>query len=361
MATIGDVARAAGVSRTAVSFAFNEPSRLSAETLARIRRIADELGYYPSPLARSLISKRVGVLGLLIPQGTATLFANPFFAELLRGIGLICDRHDFSVLLVPPAQGSVTRALTRAAVDGFVVVGLDDKHAALDLLRRRRVPFVTLDGQALPDVPAVNVDDYDGAYRAAQHLVTLGHRQALVISISPPQGARTEDAGPGFSGVAARRLEGYRDAFAHAGLASPEQPLVADESTREGGRHAMLVAWARGVRPSAVLAMSDVIALGVMDAARELGLGIPGDISLVGFDDIPAAQLCRPALTTVHQPALEKGMIAARLLVDRQAGNQQVEHQVLAATLVVRESTAPMCEPRTAVPAADGHGGATLH
>jgi alanine racemase len=107
MPTIGDVAHKAGVSRTAVSFAFNDPSRLSAGTLNRILRIADELGYYPNPLARSLTSKRVGVLGVLIPQGTATLFANPFFAELLRGIGLICDRQELAILLVPP--GSIRR------------------------------------------------------------------------------------------------------------------------------------------------------------------------------------------------------------------------------------------------------------
>lgn len=345
MATIGDVARAAGVSRTAVSFAFNEPARLSAETLNRILRVADELGYFPNPLARSLISKRLGVLGLLVPQGTATLFANPFFAALLRGIGQICDRHEFSILLVPPVQGSVTRALSRAAVDGFVVVGLDDHHVALDVLQRRRVPFVTVDGPALPGISAVNVDDHGGACQAARHVIALGHHQALVISISPPHGARADDAGPGFSGVAARRLAGYRETFAQAGLALPDQPLVAEESTREGGRAAFLAAWSAGARPTAVLAMSDSIALGVMDAAREVGLAIPADLSIVGFDDIPVAQLCRPALTTVHQPAIEKGMIAARLLIDRQAGGERVEHRVLEARLIVRGSTAPAHRP----------------
>lgn len=338
MATIADVARQAGVSRTAVSFAFNDPSRLSAETLQRILQVADDLGYYPNPVARSLISKRVGVLGLLIPQGTAMLFANPFFAELLRGIGQICDEHDFSLLLVPPVQGSLLRSLARAAVDGYITIGLEEHHPAMELLRRRKASFVTLDGPALPLISAVNVDDRGGARRAASHLIERGHRDVLVLGIRPAQGEIT-DGVAAYTGVSAARLAGYRDAFAEAGLPLSEGRIVYCDSTREGGLQALLDAWNGGIRPRALLAMSDIIAMGAMEAARRLALRVPEDLAIVGFDDIPDAQICRPALSTVYQPAQEKGCLAARLLVDRQGGDQRVEHHVLPTTLIVRGSS----------------------
>lgn len=342
MVTIADVARAAGVSRTAVSFAFNDPGRLSSDTRDRILAVAQELGYFPNPVARSLINKRVGALGLLIPQRTATLFANPFFAELLRGIGHVCDRHDFAVLLVPPVQGSITRALSRALADGFVVVGLEEAHPAITMLRQRTLPFVTVDGPPLPQVSAVNVDDEGGAYQAAQHLLALGHREVLVISIRPAQGERVDehDDRP-HSGVSDRRLAGYRRAFADAGIPFREDYVIAADSTREAGEQALRTAWLAGFHPTAVLAMSDIVAIGVLDAADRLELAVPDRLSVVGFDDIPAAHWRRPALTTVHQPGLEKGMRAARLLIDRHAGSNEVEHQMLPANLVVRDSTAP--------------------
>ena len=341
MATIADVARLAGVSRTAVSFAFNEPSRLSAETLQRILQVADELGYYPNPVARSLISKRVGVLGLLIPQGTAMLFANPFFAELLRGIGQVCDEHNFSLLLVPPAQGSLLRSLARVAVDGYITIGLEERHPAIELLRRRKGPFVTLDGPALPQVSSVSVDDRGGARQAAAHLIERGHQEVLVLGIRPAQGEIT-DGVAAYTGVSAARLAGYRDAFAAAGLPLGEGHIVYCDSTREGGLQALLDAWAGGARPTGLLAMSDIIALGALGAARQIGLRVPEDLAIVGFDDIPDARFCHPALSTVHQPALEKGCLAARLLVDRQAGGDRVEHHVLPTTLIVRESSTTM-------------------
>lgn len=337
MPTIADVARQAGVSRTAVSFAFNDPSRLSSETLNRILGVAHELGYYPNPVARSLISKRVGVLGMVIPQSTSSLFANPFYAELLRGVGQVCDQQDFALLLVPPAQGSLTRAFSRAAVDGFVVIGLDDRHPAMEMLRRRRVPFVTVDGPPLAEAPSVNIDDRGGACQAAQHLLDLGHRDLLTIAIRPPDGERTDDQVP-FDGVSAVRLAGYRDAFERANVPYPAR-VIPTASTREAGQQAFHAVWEAGARPSAVLAMSDIIALGVLDAARDLGIRVPEDLSVVGFDDIPAARLCRPALTTVFQPTVEKGMRAAQMLIDRHAGDEAIAHHTLPTQLIVREST----------------------
>ena len=341
MATIADVARRAGVSRTAVSFAFNDPGRLSRDTLERIHAVAHELGYYPNPVARSLISKRIGAIGLVIPQHTAVLFANPFFAELLRGIGHVCDRHNLSVLLVPPVEGSVTRALSRAAADGFIVVGLNADHPAIVTLRQRHRRFVIVDGPTMPQVSAVNIDDQTGAYSAAAHLLALGHRRMLVIAIQPALDELAEHADRRFSNVAIRRLAGYRKAFEEHGATFDEESIIAAESTREGGAQALHEAWEGGARPTAILAMSDIIALGAIDAARSLQLEIPRDLSIVGFDDIPAAQWCRPALTTIHQSAIAKGICAAQLLIDLQAGIDEVRHEQLPADLIIRGTTAP--------------------
>ena len=357
MATIADVARKAGVSRTAVSFAFNDSSRISKDTYARIHAAADELGYYPNPAARRLSTKRADVIGLLIPQQITALFANPFFASLLRGIGHVCDRYDYAVLLVPPVQGSLTSALRRAAVDGLIVVGLDEDHPAIVALVRQGIPFVTVDGPALPHAPAVNVDDEAGAYEAAHHLLSLGHREVLMISIRPAQADLAAEAVHPFSYVAARRLDGYRRAFAEAGVPFQDEYIIPVDTSHQGGQRALRTAWLAGARPTAVLAMSDITALGVLEAAISLGLSVPADLSVVGFDDIPPAEWSRPALTTVRQGGVDKGMRAARLLIESQLGNQPVEHQMLPTTLIVRDTTA---QPRTRrLP--EGHDQQALH
>jgi DNA-binding LacI/PurR family transcriptional regulator len=335
MATIADVARKAGVSRTAVSFAFNDPSRLSRETLARILAVSHDLGYYPNPAARSLISKHVGVIGLLIPQHTAMLFANPFFAELLRSIGQVCDEQDLAVLLVPPVHGSVTRALSRAATDGFIVVGLHGDHPAIATLRHRQKLFVVVDG------PAVTIADQAGACQAAVHLLALGHRELLVIAIQPAVGERGEYGKLRFSSVAERRLAGYRQAFEERGILWREQSVVAVDSTREGGALAFRQVWDTGFHPTAVLAMSDIIALGVIDAALALGLSVPEHLAVVGFDDIPAARWCQPGLTTIHQSAMEKGICATQLLIEHREARVPERHCLLPTALIVRSSTAP--------------------
>lgn len=340
MPTISDVARQAGVSRTAVSFAFNDPSRLSSATLERILKAAEELGYFPDPVARSLSSKRVGALGLLVPQRTMTLFSNPYFAELLRGIGYVCDRHDFSILIVSPIEGSLMRAIQRAAADGFVVVGLDQYHPAFNVLLQRRVPLVTVSDQVVDGIPSVNVDEREGARQAAEHLLGLGHRDVLVIRLRPAYGEPESDGAVHSGYVTDERFAGYRLAFDAAGVPFRDDLVIDSESTWEGGRQAFQTAWMAGARPTAVLAMSDIVALGAASGAGALGLAVPSDLSIIGFDDIPAARWVRPQLTTVHQSAVETGMRAAGMLIDRLLHDATPDHVVLPAGLVVRETTA---------------------
>src|SRR2546428_784779 len=187
--TIHDVAGKAGVSTAAVSHAFNDPERLRATTVTRILDAARELGYAPNPHARALHSQRVGVLGVLFPQPIATVFANPFFASFLEGIGSVTDERGIGLLTVTPVGGSLERAIAAAPVDGFVIIGLDERNPDVAPLRKRGVPFVVVDGDA-ETASSVNVDDEGGAHAAAEFLLDRGHRELLVLTFHAPPETR---------------------------------------------------------------------------------------------------------------------------------------------------------------------------
>jgi alanine racemase len=335
---IADVAREAGVSKTAVSFAFNAPDRLSVETTERIRSVALRLGYTPHPVARMLTQRRTGTIGVLTPQALSVVFRNPFFGAFSAGVARVAEEHGYALHFISPFRGSLVGAMTRATVDGVVAVGLGADHPEIEDIRRAGLPLVLVDSQALPDHGSVEVDDAAGAREAAAYLAGLGHRDVLVLSVEPPS---TGDEHP--DGVTARRLRGYRDGFDPVGVAIGEDDVIEGPASIEGGAAALRRAWDAGLRPTAILAMSDVIAIGAMRALRELGLDVPGDVSVVGFDDIDLATYVDPALTTVHQPIDRKGEEAVRVLVAviERPGATNVEHRRLETRLVVRDSTGP--------------------
>jgi DNA-binding LacI/PurR family transcriptional regulator len=329
--TIADVASAAGVSKTAVSFAFNNPERLGQVTLERVLGVAHDLGYAPHPAARALSMRRSGTIGVLIPQRLSTVFANPFTSELIQGLGELCEEHDLTMLLVPPLDGSLEGAIRQASVDGFISLGLSPDDRALEMLDRIGIPAVLVDSDASPNHPSVNVDDEGGAEAAAQHVLDLGHREIAII-VLPPTRAQV-----GLTPVASRRLAGYNRAIERAG-APPPFTVTAGVTMSAGARAFDALPKGRR-RPTAVLAMSDVAAIGMMAAARAAGLRIPEDLSVVGYDDLPIAAWTNPALTTVRQPIVEKGRLAARLLIQRMKGKVVESPPALGTSLVIRGST----------------------
>ncbi|HSS61529.1 MAG TPA: LacI family DNA-binding transcriptional regulator [Candidatus Limnocylindrales bacterium] len=335
--TIADVASAAGVSKTAVSFAFNNPERLGQATLERVLGVAEDLGYTPHPAARALSTKRSGTIGLLIPQRLSTVFANPFVSELIQGLGEQCDEHDLTLLLVPPLDGSLEGAIRQASVDGFISLGLTRDDSAIRVLEKLGIPTVLIDSDASASHPAINIDDQGGAEAAAEHLLELGHRQLAVLVLPP---ARAE-VNP--TPAAARRLAGYRKAIARAGAPAPVT-MVAGISVGAGARGFESLPTGRR-RPTGVLAMSDMAAIGVMSAAQASGLRVPEDLSVVGFDDLPASAWTNPPLTTVRQPIVEKGRLAARLLIECMNGKAVESPQPLRTNLVVRKSTSRVPDP----------------
>src|SRR2546428_11203891 len=214
--TIADVAIAAGVSKTAVSFAFNNPENLGQATLERVLRVARALGYAPHPAARALSMRRSGTMGVLILQRLSTVFANPFLSELMRALRERCKGNDLIWLLVPPLDGSLESAIRQASVDGFISLGLSPDDKTLRLLDRNGIPTVLVDSDPSPEHPVVNVDDRGGAEEAARHLLELGHTQ-LAIIVLPPTRSQLET-----TPTAARRMAGYEAAIAGAGAPAPE-------------------------------------------------------------------------------------------------------------------------------------------
>lgn len=341
---IDDVARRAGVSKTAVSFAFNQPENLNAATRDRILAAASELGYRPSPIARRLANRRTDQIGLVVPQSTHDIFANPFLPELVRGIGDVCDAEGIAVVIVPPVGGSIARAVEGALVDGLILLGLAADHPDLGEVRRSGVRLVGLDIEGFEDLDVIAVDDEDGSRQAAEHLLALGHRHVAVVLMAEHPDTAVDE----LHGISARRLAGTRRGFG----CPPDADTSADGSirlevlaapvTEEGGRAVFEEVAGYDPMPTAVIAMSDVTAIGIMSAARDAGLELPDDLSIVGYDDVPAAAWTTPRLSTVHQPIREKGRRAAQRLIGaiRSGSDHRPVVELLPTRLVVRGSSA---------------------
>ena len=322
--TLQDLAGTLGVSKTTVSNAFSRPDQLSPELRERVMEAARAAGYAgPNPVARMLRTGRAGALGLILPESLPFALDDPTTSELIRGIADACEERRLGLLIVPGAtRARDPRTITDVAVDGFIAYSLPWETPALQHVLARGEPVVIVDEPRIPGVATVGVDDFAGAQLAAGHLVGLGHRRlGIVTSPFKPDGytGRGDAARIASStfDVATRRLQGYRAALADAGLAVGDVPLYECAlSDEELGRQAGRDLLERTPRPTAILAMSDRLALGVLAAARELGVAVPAELSVVGFDDIPGAATSRPSLTTVRQPLRLKGYAAARYLLD---------------------------------------------
>lgn len=340
--TIKDIAERAGVSKTTVSFALNDPGRISAETRKRVLDAVEELGYEPNSLARALATRRLGAIGLLFPQPLPEALENPYLCELMRGIGEVCEDHGLALTMLPPVRGKAEEAARRAVVDAVLTVGIGPETEVAKVLLRRHLPFVTIDATEGGPVPNVGIDDEGAAETLMSHVLSLGHRRVGVLQLRPE--AWSPEGPSSYSPVSLRRLAGFRRALGRAGieLGGPEAPSVMAEGSYEGGSAAAesLLDGPGGPDLTAMVAMADIIALGAIEAAKRRGLSVPENLSIAGFDDIPLAARSRPTLTTIHQPGLEKGVAAARLALELLEGGHP-EGRRLSATLERRDSTVP--------------------
>ncbi len=350
--TLATIARAVGVSTSTVSNAYNRPHKLTSALRERILATARELGYPgPDPAARSLRRGRAGSIGLLFGETLAYAFQDPVAVEFLRGVAEGTAKHGTVLQLIAALdadeQEGAASLLAGAIVDGLVVWTLPERHPLLRLARERGIPLVIHGSPRLDGVPFVGIDDRAAARAAAEHLLQLGHRSLAVISqpFGPARRARRRDPAtpvrPSYR-VTRERLAGYRAA---AAAATPHPAAlhvheVAVNSRDEGHRAALALLQATP-RPTAVLAMSDQLAVGALAAARELDLRVPHDLSVVGWDDAAAARASDPPLTTIRQSLHDQGRTCARLLIAATRGEVAAEDLVHLAPweLVVRAST----------------------
>ncbi|MFR9777642.1 LacI family DNA-binding transcriptional regulator [Micromonospora sp. MS34] len=348
--TLQDVADAVGVSRSTVSNAYSRPDQLSAALRTKILDAARRLGYPgPNPTARSLRRGYVGALGVLFTSELSYAFTDPFAVRFLAGVSRTAERHGTGLLLMPlPADRAQVRGVVEnAAVDGFCVYCVGDEDWALRAIRDRGLPYVTTAprADAGPEDRYVGIDERAAARSVAAHVAALGHRRVALLgeTVLPgvaPGPLRLADPTDASHPTTRGRLTGFADAFAAAGVAWPAITVLnATANSRAAGAAAVAPVLAGDAPPTTVLACSDVLALGVLDALAAAGPRPAYPISVTGFDDI--AEAAAAGLTTVRQPAEEKGRLAAELLLEPPVDPAE-GHLVLPTDLVVRTSTGPV-------------------
>jgi DNA-binding LacI/PurR family transcriptional regulator len=349
--TLQTVADRVGVSRMTVSNAFSRPDQLSPALRERILAAAEELGYVgPDPTARALARGSTGAVGVLLTDSIQEAFLDEVATRFLGSVAAGLEPTGLALTLITASDGASVPA-RELPLDGAVVYSCRPQSPSLDWLIRRKLPLVYVDQAPQPGHPSVNIDDRGGARAAARHLLELGHRRiaCLTANLHGPHGVLTDPASLHDAYVATERLEGWLEELHSAGADSS----IMVEPYRPGVEYADRLLDVDD-RPTAVLCFSDAIALTVIEAARRRGLDVPGDLSVVGYDDAPMAARVTPGLTTVAQDVDRKGREAAAALVAEMAGRRlgrppAAPHVVLPTSLVVRESTAP--------PRADLHDG----
>ncbi|MFC0707353.1 LacI family DNA-binding transcriptional regulator [Cellulomonas sp. CW35] len=344
--TLADVASAAGVSVSTASLAFSGAGPIASTTRERVLSAAADLGYLgPNPLGRQLRSGRSGIVGVVVGDALRRSFRDPVSIQVLDGLVGTLGEMSLGVLLIPgpsdPAEAPVDPLVLSAAMDVAVLLwGSGTQDPVLDALRRRGVPTVVVEGVPEPDVATVGIDDRRGMADVVRHLQDLGHERFACVTL-----AFDRQRGEGFVEparwdevvwqVTRRRLDGVRD----AGV-TPESVYETPASLVEHGKAAGFAILSREDRPTAVVCQSDLLASGVVLAARELGLAVPGDVSVAGFDGLDLPWLAPDVLTSVVQPLAEKGVVVGRAVASLLAG-QMPEPTVLPVALRPGTTTGP--------------------
>ena len=328
--SIKDVAVAAGVSHSTVSRALQQSSLVNAQTAEKVQRMAREMGYRVSAVARGLVTNRTRTIGVVV-----TTIADPFVAEVVGGIEETANDHGYSVFLAnsnaePDREIKVVRSFEERRVDGIVVTSSRVGALYVPMLSEMQVPIVLINNQHPGEfVHSVMIANVEASREAAKHLIGLGHR--LIAYLGNRFGHQSD----------MERFAGYRQALEEADLAFRPELVAHGDGGPEGGVQAMEKLLALPEPPTAVFCYNDMSALGALKAIRASGLRVPGDISIVGFDDLFVAQYTEPPLTTVRQPKRQMGRLAMETLLKLMGGSESEEHIRVPGELIVRESTAP--------------------
>jgi LacI family transcriptional regulator len=328
---IREIARRAKVSTATVSRAINRVPTVDPQLAKRVWKVADELGYYPNTQARALVSGKSRIFGLVVSEIT-----NPFFPEIVQTFEELAVQNDYEILLTSTVHDtkkmktSVRRMLERR-VDGVAILTFGMEEALLDDLRLRKVPLVFVDvGPDAPGVSNIRIDYEHGIRQAVQHLAALRHREIAFV------------AGPSHLKSALARKEAFQKSMNEIGLEAGEETIVVGDHTMEGGMRALGELMKLRDRPTAVLCSNDMTAIGVMREAYDLGIHVPQDLSVVGFDDIRLSEFTIPPLTTVQMSQAGLARIAFKALmneVTQVTASQGRKEYKLVTHLILRRST----------------------
>jgi LacI family transcriptional regulator len=328
--TIRQIAKLAGVSRSTVSRVINDHPNVSPETRDQVLQVVAETGFHPDPIARSLSSRRAGIIGLVIPLAIQSLFEDPFFPRLMQGISQGCNNHDYTLTLfllhsLEEESKLYARVSRRQLLDGVIVTATRGGDPLIPRLIANRIPFVMHGRHDDPRVSFVDVDNAAGAYTAVTHLVRLGRRRIALIS------------GPSGSLAAEDRKRGYLNALQERRVPVDESLIIHGDFTETSSYEAVQRLLPHD--PDAVFVASDSMALGALRALHEVGKRVPDEVAVVGFDDMPQAATVDPPLTTIRQPIQQTGVLAVEMLIDiLENGADPPRRIILPTELVIRAS-----------------------
>ncbi|MBU1206965.1 MAG: LacI family transcriptional regulator [Proteobacteria bacterium] len=338
-ATIKDIAREAGVSVATVSRALTEKDGMSEETRECILQIAKNLNYYPNLQARGLVAKKLDVLGIIIPRTSEFAFSNPFYAEILKGIGKKAREDGQYLLFSFAGEDSYARMYQHGLAAGIIVVANRIDDPLIEEAWKMKIPLVLIPGYPQTrGIPSVDGDSFDGAFKAVEYLAGLGHRRIALLN------------GPMNSKYSIERLAGYRKGLKKHHLLFDKGLILEFDASMEGGHQKMRKLLSLRQVPTAVLVINDYSALGALRAAQEMSFKVPEDISIIGFGDVPFASMTDPPLTTIKTPYQQIGYESAAMLLKVTQGKRLAQkHRVLPVELIIRKSTAPPSGRKVAV------------
>jgi DNA-binding LacI/PurR family transcriptional regulator len=359
--TLAELATMVGVSRATASNAFNRPDQLSAALREHILEAARKVGYVgPDPTARALSRGTRGTVGLVFTEQLSYAFSDPAAVQILEGLAQACEAAETRLMLVPVSAGdggSTGRAINGASVDALALYSLQDDSRAVETALARGMTTVTIDQPVVAAVPYVGLDYRSAARLALTHLVELGHRRVGVLGyrLTPERHkgeiTRQQQRAARYHSTRAR-LRGYEDALRAFGLHWESLCFIeSDTNDAAGGAAGTAEILQSKERPTAILTDSDQLAIGVLQAAASAGLDVPDELSVIGMDDIPAASVVTPALTTIRQPLVDKGRTAGQILLGQRSGKRRI---VFPVELVVRRSTAAPPTATSATAASSG-------
>jgi DNA-binding LacI/PurR family transcriptional regulator len=345
--TIRDIAQLAGVTPGTVSRAINGSPLVKEKTKSRILKIAEELDYSPNLVARRLSTGKTFAIGVVVP-----FFTRPAVSARLDGVVSVLSNSQYDLVIhdiASPKQRSIgfQDVLRQERIDGALIISMPIVHEDIDFFKNSKVPIVFIDRKHLDlaDFDSIIIDDVLGGYEATKYLIDLGHRKIGFIGditglLTKPETDILEQDNPFMSTASRDRYEGYRKALSEVGIPISPDYYGEDQYGYREARELAFQMLRLGDPPTAIFAASDIQAFGVIQAARNLGLSIPEDVSIIGFDDIPAAEFMQ--LTTTRQLLFESGCKGVEILLQAINGDREGHITITLPTeLVIRNTTAP--------------------